>query len=133
MLVSIQAEKVVAVRGNPDHPFTKGRLCVKVNNYQDRVNSTDRILHPLRRVGPKGAGEFQQVTWNEAIRTVADKWKEIIRTSGPKAILPYSYLGTQGILNGLTVGDAFFNKLGASIAERTFCDSGDPPTYSMPA
>lgn len=131
MLVSVQGDTVVSVRGNPDHPFTKGRLCVKVNNYQDRVNSAERILYPLRRVGPKGAGEFRRICWDEAIHEVTGRWKDIIRTSGPKAILPYSYLGTQGILNGLTVGDAFFNKLGASISERTFCDSGACTAYAM--
>lgn len=131
MLVSVQGDTVVSVRGNPDHPFTKGRLCVKVNNYQDRVNSAERILYPLRRVGPKGAGEFRRISWDEAIHEVTGRWKDIIRTSGPKAILPYSYLGTQGILNGLTVGDAFFNKLGASISERTFCDSGACTAYAM--
>lgn len=131
MLVSVQGDTVVSVRGNPDHPFTKGRLCVKVNNYQDRVNSAERILYPLRRVGPKGAGEFRRISWDEAIHEVTGRWKGIIRASGPKAILPYSYLGTQGILNGLTVGDAFFNKLGASISERTFCDSGACTAYAM--
>lgn len=131
MIVSRENGRVTAVRGNPDHPFTKGRLCVKVNNYQDRVNSPDRILYPLRRTGPKGAGHFERISWDEAIEEIARRWKDIVATSGPKAILPYSYLGTQGILNGLTVGDAFFNKLGATISERTFCDSGACTAYTM--
>ncbi|RJG51737.1 molybdopterin oxidoreductase family protein [Sphingobium terrigena] len=131
MIVSKENGKVISVRGNPDQPFTKGRLCVKVNNYQERVNSTDRILYPMRRTGPKGSGLFEQIGWNEALEEITTRWKEIAATSGPKAILPYSYLGTQGILNGLNVGDPFFNKLGATISERTFCDSGACTAYTM--
>lgn len=77
------------MRGNPDHPFTKGRLCVKVNNYQDRVNSPDRILYPLRRAGPKGAGHFERISWDEAIEEIARRWKDIVATSGPKAMARY--------------------------------------------
>lgn len=131
MLVSRVDGVVTAVRGNPDHPFTQGRLCVKVNNYQDRVNSSERLLRPMKRSGPKGSGQFEPITWPEAIDRIATEWKQIIATAGPKAILPYSYLGTQGILNGLTVADAFFNKLGATISERTFCDSGASAAYAM--
>lgn len=131
MIVTKVGDHVKSVRGNADHPFTKGRLCVKVNNYQDRVNSQDRILYPLRRNGPKGSGQFERIGWDEALSEIAARWKDIVATSGPQAILPYSYLGTQGILNGLAVGDAFFNKLGASISERTFCDSGACTAYTM--
>lgn len=131
MIVSKDNGKVISVRGNPDQPFTRGRLCVKVNNYQDRVNSPDRILYPMRRTGPKGSGLFERISWQDALEEITTRWKDIAATSGPDAILPYSYLGTQGILNGLTVGDAFFNKLGATISERTFCDSGACTAYTM--
>lgn len=131
MIVSRSGGTVTEVRGNPHHPFTKGRLCAKVNNYQDRVNSPDRVLYPLRRSGPKGAGQFERISWDEALGEISARWKDIIASSGAKAILPYSYLGTQGILNGLTVGDAFFNKMGATISERTFCDSGACTAYTM--
>lgn len=131
MIVTQIDGRVISVRGNPDHPFTKGRLCAKVNNYQDRVNSADRILYPLRRTGPKGSGQFERISWHAALEEIGTRWKAIIARHGAKAILPYSYLGTQGILNGLSVGDAVFNKLGATISERTFCDSGACTAYTM--
>lgn len=131
ILTTVEDGKAIAVRGNPDHPFTKGRLCVKVNNYEERVYSDQRLLHPLKRVGPKGSGSFSRITWEEAIGEIAARWKAIIAESGAEAILPYSYLGTQGIINGLNVGDPLFNKLGASVSERTFCDSGSCTAYMM--
>jgi anaerobic selenocysteine-containing dehydrogenase len=131
MLITVENGRAVEVRGDPDHPFTRGALCVKVNDYVERVYSPDRVLYPLRRSGPKGSGKFRRVTWDEALDEIASRFKRIIAEHGPQAILPYSYLGTEGILNGLNVGDAFFNKLGASISERTFCDSGACTAYFM--
>ncbi|KJC54499.1 molybdopterin oxidoreductase [Bradyrhizobium sp. LTSPM299] len=131
ILTTVEDGKAIAVRGNPDHPFTRGRLCVKVNNYEERVYSDKRVLNPLRRVGPKGSGQFQRISWDEALETIATRWKSIIATDGAQAILPYSYLGTQGIINGLNVGDPLFNKLGATVSERTFCDSGSCTAYMM--
>jgi len=131
ILTTVEDGKAIAVRGNPDHPFTRGRLCVKVNNYEERVYSDKRVLHPLKRVGPKGSKQFQRISWDEAIDTIASRWKSISAEHGAQAILPYSYLGTQGILNGLNVGDPLFNKLGATVAERTFCDSGSCTAYMM--
>lgn len=131
ILTTVEDGKAIAVRGNPDHPFTRGRLCVKVNNYEERVYSDKRVLYPLKRVGPKGSRQFQRISWDEAIETIATRWKSIIATDGAQAILPYSYLGTQGIINGLNVGDPLFNKLGATVSERTFCDSGSCTAYMM--
>jgi len=124
MLVTVEDGRAVGVRGDPDHPFTRGGLCVKVNNYEQRVYSQERLLHPLRRSGPKGSGQFERINWNEAMHTIRRRWTQIVDQFGPTAILPYSYLGTEGILNGLNVGDAFFNKLGATISERTFLRFG---------
>ncbi len=131
MLVTVEDDRVVKVRGNPDQPFTDGRLCVKVNQYEERVHHADRVLHPLKRTGPKGSGQFARIGWQEAMDTIASRWKQTIKENGPTAILPYSYLGTEGILNGLNSGDAFFNKVGATISERTFCDSGACTAYIM--
>ena len=131
ILTTVEDGKAIAVRGNPDHPFTKGRLCVKVNNYQERVYSSERLLHPLKRVGPKGSGQFARMSWDEAMSEIAGRWRDIITKDGAQAILPYSYLGTQGIINGLNVGDPLFNKLGATVSERTFCDSGSCTAYMM--
>jgi anaerobic selenocysteine-containing dehydrogenase len=131
MLVTVADGKAVEVRGDPDHPYTNGGLCVKVNNYLDRVYDPGRVLFPLRRTGPKGSGRFERITWDEALDEIATRFRAIIGEHGPEAIMPVSYLGTQGILNGLNVGDPFFAKLGATIAERTYCDSGSCTAYAM--
>ena len=131
MLTTVRDGRAVAVRGNPDHPFTRGGLCVKVNDYENRVYSEDRVLTPLRRAGAKGAGAFEAISWDEALREISGRWSAIIDRDGPAAILPYSYLGTEGILNGLNAGDAFFNKLGATVSERTFCDSAAISAFFM--
>jgi anaerobic selenocysteine-containing dehydrogenase len=131
MLVTVENGRAVKVQGDPDHPFTQGGLCVKVNDYVERVYSPDRVLYPRRRVGPKGSGKFERISWDEALDEIASRFKTIIREFGPQAIMPCSYLGTEGILNGLNVGDPFFNKLGATIAERTYCDSGSCTAYFL--
>jgi len=131
MITTVRDGKAIEVRGNPDHPFTRGGLCVKVNDYQNRVYSPDRVLFPLRRTGPKGAGQFERITWDVALDEITARWRAVIDQHGPAAILPYSYLGTEGILNGLGAGDAFFNKLGAAISERTFCDSAAITAFFM--
>ncbi len=131
MLVKVADGRVTGVQGNPAHPFTQGRLCAKTNQYQERVYHPERVLHPLRRTGPKGSGEFERISWDEALAMIGARWRDIIATEGPTAILPYSYLGTQGLVNGLTVGDPFFNQLGATVSERTFCDSGASTAYVM--
>lgn len=127
----VRGNQLLAVEANADHAFTQGRLCAKTNHYEERVHHPERVLYPMRRAGPKGSGRFERITWDEALQTIAGRWKQIIAESGPTAILPYSYLGTQGLLNGLTVGDPFFNKLGATVSERTFCDSAACTGYIM--
>ncbi|GAA4679751.1 molybdopterin-dependent oxidoreductase [Pseudonocardia yuanmonensis] len=131
MLVSVEDGRATGVRGDPDHPFTRGGLCVKVNNYVDRVYSPDRVTTPLRRSGPKGSGRFEPIGWDEAVAEIAERFRGVIAEHGAEAIMPVSYLGTQGTLNGLNVGDPFFNRLGATVAERTFCDSGASTAYVM--
>lgn len=131
MLVTVRDGTAVEVAGDPEHPFTRGGLCVKVDNYLDRVYSSDRVLFPLRRTGPKGSGRFERISWDAALDEIAGKFTAIVDEYGPEAIMPCSYLGTEGILNGLNVGDPFFAKLGATIAERTYCDSGSCTAYAM--
>ena len=131
MRVKVKDGRVTGVEGNPDHPYTRGRLCVKTNRYEERVYHPERVLYPMRRSGPKGSGAFERVSWDEALGMIGERWRAIIREDGPTAILPYSYLGTQGLVNGLTVGDPFFNRLGATVSERTFCDSGASTAYVM--
>ena len=74
MLVTVEDGRAVSVRGDPDHPFTRGGLCVKVNNYEQRVYSPDRVLHPLMRSGSKGSGKFERISWDEAVRIIRDRW-----------------------------------------------------------
>ena len=131
MLVSVRGGRAVQVRGDSGHPFTRGGLCVKVNNYVDKVYSPDRVLYPLRRTGPKGSGRFERVSWDEALDEIAGRFRASIAEHGAESIMPVSYLGTEGILNGLNVGDPFFNKLGATIAERTYCGTGSATGYAM--
>jgi anaerobic selenocysteine-containing dehydrogenase len=115
--------KAVKIRGNDEHPITKGFLCIKVNNYLDRVYHPDRVLYPLRRIGKKGEAKFERITWDEAIRIVTDKFKETIRRHGAEAVLPYSFAGTMGILNYNSMDRRFFGKMGASRLARTICSS----------
>lgn len=114
MVVTVENGRATKVVGNPDHPFTKGTLCGKVSDYLDRVYSPDRILYPMRRVGAKGSGQFERISWDAALDEICDRFKQIIQDYGAEAILPCSYLGHEGLLNGLTVGDPFFNRLSAA-------------------
>ena len=123
MTVSVEGDRAVALGGDPEHRFTRGFLCAKVNRYLERVYSPDRILHPLKRVGPKGEGRFERITWDEAIGTVAARFREVITAHGPQAILPYSYAGNMGLLSYASMDRRFFHALGASLLARTICAS----------
>jgi anaerobic selenocysteine-containing dehydrogenase len=122
MLVTVEDGNAVGLRGDPEHPFTRGFLCQKVARYLDRVYHADRLLWPMKRVGPKGKGQFARITWNEAIATVAHRFAEIAASpDGPQAILPYSYAGTMGKLQGSSLDRRFFHCLGASLLDHTIC------------
>jgi anaerobic selenocysteine-containing dehydrogenase len=124
MLVSVSAEgRATAVAGDPDHPVTAGFLCGKVSNYLDRVYGEDRILTPLLRDGPKGEGRFRRVSWDEALTTVATGLRSAIERHGPESILPYSYFGTQGVLQANSMSARFMDAIGASNLRRTICAS----------
>ncbi|MBA2409470.1 MAG: molybdopterin oxidoreductase family protein [Gammaproteobacteria bacterium] len=131
MLYKVKDGRLVEVRGNPDHPFTHGSLCVKLKDYHDHHYNSERVLYPLKRNGPKGSRQYVRVTWDEALTTIKRRWTEIIDQHGAQAILPYNYLGNEGLLQGLTVGDAFFNKLGATVCEKTFCASGSSTAWLL--
>ena len=129
----VENGKVQAVYGRKDHPFTRGSLCSKVKRYDQRVYSDERILFPMRRIGAKGKGHFQRISWDEALDEISAKFRETITKYGAESILPCSYLGHQGLLNGLHCGDRFFNELGASIGERTFCNATASKAFQMVA
>ena len=129
----VENGKVQAVYGRKDHPFTRGSLCSKVKRYDQRVYSDERIMCPMRRIGAKGEGHFQRISWDEALDEISANFKESIIKYGAESILPCSYLGHQGLLNGLHCGDRFFNELGASIGERTFCNATASKAFQMVA
>ena len=131
MIYTVENGRLVDARGNPDHPYTQGGLCVKLKDFADHHKNPDRVLHPLRRTGPRGSRQYERITWDQALNEIRTRWTSIIKEYGPQAIIPYSYLGNQGILQGLNSGDAFFNKLGATVCERTFCGEGSSVGYLL--
>src|SRR5579884_3707662 len=113
--------RAVSIHGRADHPVTRGWLCAKVNHYLERVYHPDRLLYPMRRVGPKGSGEFARITWDEAIAEITARWRDIIAQHGAGCILPYSYAGTLGLVQGAVTDSRFWNRLGACRLERAIC------------
>jgi len=112
------AEKLVGVK---EHPFTRGGLCAKVSHYLERTYSPDRLHHPLIRTGPKGERAFREATWDEALALIADRLDAIVAEHGGEAVLPYSFAGTQGVVQGQSIDRRFFARLGASRLARTIC------------
>lgn len=130
-LYHVKDERLVDVTGAPEHPMTQGRLCVKLQDFASHHYNPERILYPMRRSGPKGSGQFERISWDEALGEIKTRWMDIIDQYGAEAIMPHAYLGHQGTLNGLTAGDAFFNRLGSSVAEKTYCESGSSTAWHM--
>ena len=110
------------VQGNPDHRHTDGALCAKVSKYTERSYHPERVLTPLKRIGPKGSGQFAPVTWEEALADIAQRLQSIAARA-PEAVLPYSYAGTMGMVQGESMDRRFFHRLGASQLDRTICAS----------
>ena len=130
LLVTVENGRAIKVEGAPDHPPTRGALCTKVARYLDRTYSGQRILHPLQRIGPKGSGRFERVSWERALETIAARFKSIAASpDGPQAILPYSYAGTMGLLQYGSMDRRFFHRLGASLLERTICATAGKAGY----
>lgn len=123
LITEVQDGKVIRVYGDPDHPITKGALCLKGATYVRQIYAPDRQLYPLKRVGAKGEGKFQRISWEEALETIADRYKEILAKDGGEAILQYNYSGTLGAVTNYSMNYRFFHRLGASNLERTVCAS----------
>ncbi len=129
VLITVEDGRATKIQGDPAHPVTRGFLCAKVAKYLDRVYSPQRVLYPMKRVGPKGSQRladstvpaFQRISWDEALNTIAQRFQRISDEFGPEAILPYSYGGTLGALNGGSMDRRFFYRLGASQLDRTIC------------
>jgi anaerobic selenocysteine-containing dehydrogenase len=120
--VTTAGGRITAVTGEAGHPFTRGVICGKVRAYAERVHSPLRVTHPLRRVGPKGAGRFEAIGWDEAVGEIARRWRAVIAAHGAEAILPFSYAGSMGQVQ-YYAGHPLFHALGASRLDRTICIS----------
>lgn len=130
LVTTVENGKAISVKGAEDHPTTNGFLCTKVNRYLQRTYSSERVLHPMKRVGEKGKGIFTRISWDEALDTIAAKFKEIV-ADNPQAIQPYSYAGTMGLVQGESIDRRFFHKLGASLLDRTICSSAGGAGYRI--
>jgi anaerobic selenocysteine-containing dehydrogenase len=123
MLVQVENGRATRLRGDPNHPVTRGFLCGKVAQYLEREYSPDRLLYPQKRIGAKGEGRFERISWDEALATIAAQLTNVSHQHGPEAVLPYSYAGTMGILNNAGMDRRFFHRAGASRLDRTICSS----------
>ena len=143
VLITIEDGRATKIQGDPAHPVTRGFLCAKVAKYLDRVYSPDRVLYPMRRIRAKGRQSFaphgqpraavpvqaeaaetwQRITWDEALDEIASRFRAITSEFGSEAILPYSYGGSLGALNGASMDRRFFGRLGASQLERAICSA----------
>src|SRR5436305_8180997 len=142
VLITVQYGRATRIQGDPEHPVTRGFLCAKVAKYLDRVYSPERVMYPMKRIAPKGpaaelrsAGQpgaavpahgndiWQRISWDEALDTIASRFRSISDEFGSEAILPYSYGGTLGTLNGGSMDRRFFHRLGASQLDRTICSA----------
>jgi len=122
LLTTVENGRATQVQGNPAHAQTAGVLCTKVSRYTERTYHPERLLQPLKRVGPKGSGQFEPVTWDEALDEIAARLKAIAARD-PQAVLPYSYAGTMGLVQSESIAARFFHQLGASLLDRTICSS----------
>ncbi|HLU47724.1 MAG TPA: molybdopterin-dependent oxidoreductase, partial [Planctomycetota bacterium] len=123
-------ERAIAFHGDPEHPFTRGFLCGKVHGYADIVHSPERLLHPLRRVGPKGSGRFERTSWDEALSLAAERFLAARDRHGGESLLLYYYAGTMGIVNRFS-GDAVFHRLGATRQRANICHHGADEGYRV--
>jgi anaerobic selenocysteine-containing dehydrogenase len=128
LLVTVEDGVATEVKGDPDHPTTAGVLCTKVARYTERTYSPDRLLYPMRRVGAKGEGRFERISWDEALDAIAARLKPLAATE-PESILPYSYAGTMGLVQGESMSSRFFHKIGASLLDRTICATAGATGY----
>src|SRR6202022_250439 len=122
MRVTVENGRAIKVVGDPDHAPTQGVLCTKASRYAERVHHPQRLTVPLKRVGRKGEGRFERISWDEAFTLAAARLSEIAQRA-PEAILPYSYAGTMGLVQGDSIAQRFFHKLGASRLDRTICSA----------
>ena len=120
--ITVEGDRVTHLAGDPSHPITQGFACAKMARYPQRQEQDDRLLLPKRRVGKKGEGRFETVSWDTALDEIADRIKSIVAEHGSQSILPYCYGGTMGVIEGSSPS-AFFRRLGALELDQTICPS----------
>lgn len=122
LILSVEEDKVISVRGDKDHAFTRGTLCPKMIHYERTIHSPLRLRYPMKRIGKKGIGEDQyvRISWDEALSMIADNFEQTIETYGSESILRYSYAGTMGIVQS-AAADYFFRRIGATDQDRGIC------------
>ena len=120
LLITVEDGVATEVKGDPDHPTTAGVLCTKVARYAERTYHPERLLYPMRRIGKKGEGKFERISWDQALDEIAARLGAVAARA-PQAILPYSYCGTMGLVQGESMSSRFFNQIGASLLDRTIC------------
>jgi len=128
LVTTVQEGVAVKLQGNPDHRHTAGVLCTKVSRYIERNDHPERLTTPLRRTGPKGSGQFLPVSWDEALDAITERLKQVKQL---ETILPYSYAGTMGLVQGESMDRRFFNRLGASFLDRTICSTAGGEALSF--
>ena len=119
--VTVDNERVVKIDGSRRSEYTNGYICAKVRRFPEREHSKERVLYPMRRVGPKGSGQFERISWQEAIDLIATRMSDLVRTVGPESILPFHYDGSNGLITSGAMDERFWNRLGASQLRKTFC------------
>ena len=131
MLVTVENGRAVRIAGEREHPFTQGFLCTKVAKYLERTYHDGRLLYPQIRTGAKGEGKFRRASWDEAIALIAQRLQSVIASDGPEAVLPYSYAGTMGLIQGEGMASRFFRNIGASQLARTICSAAGSEALNL--
>lgn len=129
--VTLNEGRITRVSGDPANPVTRGIICAKAAHYPERIYGKERVLYPFRRTGPKGIGEFKRISWSEALTEIVERFQDMRARHGAECILPYSYAGTEGVVNKAGMDRRFFFRLGASNLERTICSDAGSKGYNL--
>src|SRR5438046_5162155 len=128
--VTVEGGRLVKIDGSDRSEYTDGYICAKVRRFDRRVYSPERVLHPMKRVGPKGSKQFERLSWDDALRLIADRFSALARAQGSEAILPFHYDGSNGLLTSGAMDQRLWNRLGASHLARTFCAANTGAAWS---
>ncbi|WP_159885047.1 molybdopterin-containing oxidoreductase family protein [Paenibacillus puerhi] len=130
LLIHKEEGKIIKIEGDPDHPVTQGAICHKVRHLAERIYDPKRLRYPLKRVGPKGEGRFERISWEEALETISSRWKALIGLHGGESILPYSFYGNMGRIGTEGLDRRFFYRLGASRLQYSICQAAGSEGYN---